>query len=219
MTLRKLGLLMALCASSIAVAPSAIAAPAFSVSGTPTTLANPPFTLGYAFTLAKNFTLTAVGVFDEAGDGLLNSYDIGLFDSGGAVIASTNLGAGTSGTLVDGFRYVDLVPFALAAGDYRIGAVYTNNAGFDSLYFAGGANTITAISGVSYGGARFGSGAGLNDPTAAAGDGGYFGPNFLLGSAAVPEPATWAFMIVGFGGIGGVMRRRQRGVAGAVRLA
>lgn len=42
---------------------------------------------------------------------------------------------------------------------------------------------------------------------------------FSAAVAAVPEPATWAFMIVGFGGIGGVMRRRQRSVATAVRFA
>ena len=28
--------------------------------------------------------------------------------------------------------------------------------------------------------------------------------------AAVPEPATWAFMIFGFGAIGGVMRRQRK---------
>lgn len=31
-----------------------------------------------------------------------------------------------------------------------------------------------------------------------------------LQPAAVPEPATWGLMIVGFGAIGGAMRRRQR---------
>lgn len=30
-----------------------------------------------------------------------------------------------------------------------------------------------------------------------------------IGGGAVPEPATWAFMIVGFGSIGAVMRRRR----------
>lgn len=34
--------------------------------------------------------------------------------------------------------------------------------------------------------------------------------NFTVGSAAaVPEPATWAMMIVGFGGIGTTLRRRR----------
>ena len=28
-------------------------------------------------------------------------------------------------------------------------------------------------------------------------------------AGAVPEPATWAFMIFGFGAIGGAMRRRK----------
>lgn len=34
----------------------------------------------------------------------------------------------------------------------------------------------------------------------------------------VPEPATWAFMILGFGAVGGAMRRRQS-VAATVRFA
>jgi hypothetical protein len=32
----------------------------------------------------------------------------------------------------------------------------------------------------------------------------------LLSNSGVPEPSTWAMMILGFGLIGGVMRRRQR---------
>ncbi len=31
--------------------------------------------------------------------------------------------------------------------------------------------------------------------------------------ASVPEPATWALMLIGFGGIGMAMRRRRRGMA------
>lgn len=37
-------------------------------------------------------------------------------------------------------------------------------------------------------------------------------------SAAVPEPATWAMMILGFGVLGGALRRRQKGVT-TVRFA
>lgn len=42
----------------------------------------------------------------------------------------------------------------------------------------------------------------------------------LAGSfaAAVPEPATWALMILGFGAVGGAMRRRQS-VAAKIRFA
>lgn len=44
---------------------------------------------------------------------------------------------------------------------------------------------------------------------------------FVLGevsSSGVPEPATWALMILGFGAVGGAMRRRQS-VATKVRFA
>ncbi len=37
--------------------------------------------------------------------------------------------------------------------------------------------------------------------------------DFAFRIDAVPEPATWAMMIVGFGGVGAVMRRRARAVA------
>jgi hypothetical protein len=36
---------------------------------------------------------------------------------------------------------------------------------------------------------------------------------FTLGAAAVPEPAIWAMMLVGFGGLGAAMRSRRRAVA------
>ncbi len=35
----------------------------------------------------------------------------------------------------------------------------------------------------------------------------------LAPTAAVPEPATWAMMLIGFGGIGAAMRRRRRTIA------
>ena len=37
-----------------------------------------------------------------------------------------------------------------------------------------------------------------------------------VAAAAVPEPATWAMMIIGFGGVGFAMRRRSRNAAIAV---
>lgn len=34
----------------------------------------------------------------------------------------------------------------------------------------------------------------------------------IIDFIAIPEPATWAMMIVGFGGVGGLMRRRRAGL-------
>jgi hypothetical protein len=42
--------------------------------------------------------------------------------------------------------------------------------------------------------------------------GGYL-ENVSLGAAAVPEPATWGMMIMGFAGMGGVLRSRRRQAA------
>ncbi|HYF29464.1 MAG TPA: PEPxxWA-CTERM sorting domain-containing protein, partial [Candidatus Paceibacterota bacterium] len=37
----------------------------------------------------------------------------------------------------------------------------------------------------------------------------------ILGAGAVPEPATWAMMILGFGAVGSLVRRRRHGLAAA----
>jgi hypothetical protein len=42
------------------------------------------------------------------------------------------------------------------------------------------------------------------------------GPANLYAAAAVPEPATWGLMLLGFGGMGLVMRRRRRPVLAQV---
>lgn len=35
--------------------------------------------------------------------------------------------------------------------------------------------------------------------------------SFIQGNGAVPEPAAWAMLVLGFGGAGALMRRRKRG--------
>ncbi|HKR87036.1 MAG TPA: PEPxxWA-CTERM sorting domain-containing protein, partial [Phenylobacterium sp.] len=41
-------------------------------------------------------------------------------------------------------------------------------------------------------------------------------PNYVAESIAVPEPATWAMMLTGFFGLGGMLRARRRQGAAAV---
>jgi hypothetical protein len=84
--------------------------------------------------------------------------------------------------------------------------------------------------GISYLGIHYGNGGGSPDGTAFfridAGSGGIstltLNPPFpatsnLLvygtGSGGVPEPATWGLMLVGFGGMGALLRRRRAGLA------
>jgi hypothetical protein len=47
---------------------------------------------------------------------------------------------------------------------------------------------------------------------------GFVGASYTNAVAGVPEPATWAMMLVGFGAIGGALRRRQK-VAARVQFA
>lgn len=181
---------------------------AFSVTGTPVALANPPQTLGFAFTTSQAFTISALGIYDFGGDGLNDSHEVGLFSSSGDLLLSTVMQAGTSAALVDGFRYNTVSPYALAAGSYRIGALYTS--GRDRLFFETNPNIVTSITGFTYDGARNGLNIPtLTDPTRrGGGTGGYLGPNLLVSPlAAVPEPSAWALLILGFGATGGAMRR------------
>ena len=94
-------------------------------------------------------------------------------------------------------------------GDTLSGLMFEDDTGVDfstntgpfkqTLTFTGGTGAFAGVTGS-------GSGNGLIAPT------GYSltGKGMLNGVAAVPEPATWAMFLVGFGGIGFVMRNSRR---------
>ena len=86
---------------------------------------------------------------------------------------------------------------ALFVGSGYVGLAYNEpSAHYSASFVAGGAGNVTA-----YVGAEGGDNVGpLMD-------------NFRFSITAVPEPATWLSMILGFGGIGAMMRRRRAGPA------
>lgn len=143
-------------------------------------------------------------MFDSSFDGLAEAHAIGLWDSGGTLLASAVVPAGTGGTLVSGFRYVPIAPVLLGPGNYRVGAVFTSGA--DPNIFPGGATGFATISGINFVTSRFVDGAVLTFPTASGGDDpSYFGPNVNL--TEVPEPLT--LMLVGSGLATALVRRRR----------
>jgi hypothetical protein len=198
-----------LVASVLATAAQAATSPAITFSPTSqfSPLANPPFTLGWRFDVNWASKVTGLGVADGRDPGLRNSFQVGLWDQGGALVASGTVAGGVAAPLVSGFRYVDIDDVTVAPGTYFIGALYLNGA--DQVIFPGNPIVDFAVSPrISFGAATFAPGGTLASPTtSSSSDKGYFGPNLLIDS--VPEPQDWVLFVVGFGLVGTVTRRRK----------
>lgn len=185
----------------------ALAAPILD-SFTPTdTSVGGGFFVGYQFTATQNLSITDLGFYDAGLDGLASSHDIGIFSLGGALLGSVTVGPG-SANLVGDFRYASLASALnlISGTSYQIGGT---TSGSDAWVFQG--NSLVT-NGISYDQSRFRQGGSFGALDTPADDREYFTVNALFGdvAGAVPEPSTWAFMIFGFGAIGGAMRRRRK---------
>ena len=96
--------------------------------------------------------------------------------------------------------HADFAPTAFAAGTYFFGFAGVNEIGLELQFNRPGSDGLFQLSGDAV---QFS----FNNNTATAFR--LFDNNGL----AVPEPATWAMMVIGFGAIGAAARRRQRSVA------
>lgn len=177
--------------------------PAFTYTGGSTLFDSRPFTLGYAFTLSDATTVNALGYW--AG-GNLTSHRVAIWDMSGAMLTSGTVTA--ADTLLGNYRYDSIAPLLLGAGSYVIGGEFFSGSFPTDL--SGVANAAT------YGWTedRY-AGAGFTFPTSTSAGGygqqGIAMVNFSIAQdSAVPEPATWAMMLIGFGGVGVSLRRRKR---------
>ncbi|MFL6721673.1 MAG: PEPxxWA-CTERM sorting domain-containing protein [Sphingomonas sp.] len=116
---------------------------------------------------------------------------------------------------------------AQTAALQSLGVNFTNFNDYTKVDLVDGATTLdfgTPLSGPTVIGIHFGNGSGFGNST------GFFTFDFVAptqsisfnipaasgavlystGTATVPEPATWAMMLLGFAGIGTFMRRRRR---------
>jgi hypothetical protein len=172
-----------------------------------------PITVGFQFTTNQAITVTDLGIFDSGQNGLAERHEIGIFNSGGTLLASAFTDAGTVDPLLNQFRYVPISPLVLAGGqDYRIGAFYL---GSDLVVVGfGGATGFATDPAITFVGDRYSPAPPvitLSDPTSSFGaNPGLFGPNFQFTTAAVPEPSTLALTGLGMLGIFGWLRRRKK---------
>lgn len=191
--------------------------PAFNFSDTSVSpFGNVPdgLTFGYFFTADTTSELvTALGVWDEGGDGLGSSHAVGLWDENKNLLASATVPSGTAGTLDNGFRYTPIAGVVLDPGKtYVLGAFYSPN-NTDPI-----AQVTIATPGANYtlGFPHFAEAGSLtfpdteNSPVYDA----YFGPNAKttsVPSTSVPDTTnTLALSVMGLLGVALAGRRLQR---------
>jgi hypothetical protein len=195
---RKSICLLGLLALVAMVFPSGLRADGFGITFSDTigalTLFNPPFTLGWEFTLTNPIRVNDLAFYDDGQDGLADRHQLGIWDSNGNLLVSGTVLAGIASPLVDQWREVGVAPTDLGAGHYFIGALFLT--GGDPVWFP--SQTLTGFistPGVTYDGATFAFGSTLADPTNPDGTPGFFGANFVF--SAVPESSS--FLLLGTG--------------------
>jgi hypothetical protein len=198
-------------AATLVASGTHASAPAISFSSVSATAVQTDLSLGNSFVANTAVTVTALGYYNLTGTGFLTPHEVGIFDSTGTLIADAVLPAGNSDPLIGGYRYQAITPVTLQAGQtYNL--VGEAEIG-DPWGYAGYAdftvNPAITLGTVSY---IYQSDNTLRD-TLLYGSPyswiAYSGPNFLI-STGVPEPTTWAMVLVGFGVLGASARLRRR---------
>jgi len=165
--------------------------------------------LGYSFVANVPTSVVSLGVWDQDDDGLLNRHEVGLWASDGALLASAFVGAGTAGILDSGFRFTDISPVLLTAGQTYYVAALFNGPGDDN--FAHDPTSFLAAPQITYDSRRFAPDTALAFPAFVGSSTfttGYWGGNVRLDAQAVPEPRT--MVLLGSGLAAAFFRHRRR---------
>ena len=172
-------------------------------------------TLGLDFTVSSGseIQVTSLGTFDNGADGISNDINVGIFNrtTGAFVTPVLNLN-GTANPTGAAYVFRSLVTsIVLGAGSYQLGS-WGYNLGSDTNYNnsgPGGPVTFDSLGGVlTATGTEYSTSAGSLATIPDNGTTRYGAGSFTAN--VVPEPAAWAMMLVGLGGIGVVSRTRRR---------
>jgi VCBS repeat-containing protein len=106
-------------------------------------------TLGLEFNTTQDIVISQLGAFDDGSDGFLTSKTVTLYNADTqAIIAQATIPAGTSSSLVNGYRYVTLgAPVTLGAGFHGIIAAIGFSASDQNYNSSGLPSLLTLPSG------------------------------------------------------------------------
>jgi hypothetical protein len=203
---RKLALLLIL--SIIMIVPATLSAGPLVEFTTPgNAFTNGSWTFGIDFSVGRSDILvTSLGYYDDSGNGFTDNHELGLYDSLGTLLASTTATSGS--TLIGHFRYQDIAPVTLLAGQtYRVVGVSHSD-----LYTWGDPG-FAADPSVTYLGDTYDPGTTLFDPVGQFHNDvsdGFFGPNLFINgtSSGVPEPGAYSLVGCGLAALLVKLRRR-----------
>ena len=164
---------------------------------------------GWQFTVNQNIKLTHLGLYDDWPNGFSIDHPIGLWRlNDGTLLASGTMSAGTSDTLINHFRYIDVPDVQLSVGVNYVVGYYTSSDHSDYMITEASSLQVNPVVNLVVGrwdiSGRFQMPANLNVPNPLEPFMPHdFGPNFLF---EVPEPAT--LLLLGAGAM--MLRRRNR---------
>ena len=209
---------LALAAAAFAAVPASAATAVYNTPNT--TLGNQKWggTLGLDFTVNAPVTVTALGAFAGTAN-LFANINVVIFDANGVAVSPTVDFAGTANPAGDAYLFKSITPFTLSVGSYQLASwgYVTGNGNYNPTT-ATPKDLVSKINFDSLGGRLIATGSRYGLPTnvgtlATLPDTSRYGSASFMAADAVPEPGTWAMLVVGFGVVGVAARRRNAAVA------
>jgi hypothetical protein len=174
-------------------------------------------TMGMDFDVNLPIAVTALGVFDSLGDGILGTLSVAIFDRNTQLIVSPTLSfTGSGDTLVGATRFRSITPLQLLPGNYTVGA-WGYSPDPNGCSFCGNQFTLSTedtggglITFVGVGRYVFQSGAYPNSPFGGTTNAFHAGNFQFTAISAIPEPDSVEMFGLGGATLLGLFKLRAR---------